>query len=169
MILLCIPNAYDMVTIKLVGGLLFALSGAIMAFSYSRFQTKKLNTIDGFISLLFYIKGQIDCFARPRSDILATLPAEVFCACNCPHGAETLEELLEASRIYLDEEPLRLVASFASEFGSTFREEQLRRCDYYISALGEERRRVFAQVQSRSRAGSALWLCASIGIIILIW
>ena len=158
-----------MVTIKLVGGLLFCISGVIMALSYSRFQVKKLNTIDGFISLLFYIKGQIDCFARPRSDILSSLPAEVFCALNCPHGAETLEEMVEACRIYLDEEPLRLVASFASEFGSTFREEQLKRCDYYISALTEERRRVFAEVQSRSRAGSALWICACIGIIILIW
>ena len=158
-----------MMTLKLIGSLLFALSGVVMAISYSRFQTKKLNTIDGFMSLLFYIKGQIDCFARPRSEILSTLPAEVFCACNCPRGAETLEELVEASRIYLDDEPLRLVASFAAEFGSTFRDEQLRRCDYYISALSEERRRVFSEVQSKSRAGSALWICACVGIIILIW
>lgn len=158
-----------MMTLKLIGSLLFALSGVVMALSFSRFQTKKLNTIDGFMSLLFYIKGQIDCFARPRSEILSTLPAEVFCACNCPHGAETLEELVEASRIYLDDEPLRLVASFAAEFGSTFRDEQLRRCDYYISALSEERRRVFSEVQSKSRAGSALWICACVGIIILIW
>ena len=158
-----------MMTLKLIGSLLFALSGVVMAISYSRFQTKKLNTIDGFMSLLFYIKGQIDCFARPRSEILSTLPAEVFCACNCPRGAETLEELVEASRIYLDDEPLRLMASFAAEFGSTFREEQLRRCDYYVSALSEERRRVFSEVQSKSRAGSALWICACVGIVILIW
>lgn len=158
-----------MMTLKLIGSLLFALSGVVMAISYSRFQTKKLNTIDGFMSLLFYIKGQIDCFARPRSEILSTLPAEVFCACNCPHGAETLEELVEASRIYLDDEPLRLMASFAAEFGSTFREEQLRRCDYYVFALSEERRRVFSEVQSKSRAGSALWICACVGIVILIW
>ncbi len=158
-----------MMTVKLIGSLLFCISGVIMALSYSRFQTKKLATIDGFMSLLFYIKGQIDCFARPRSDILSTLPLEVFCACNCPKGAETLEEMVEASRIYLDEEPLRLVSSFASEFGSTFRDEQLRRCDYYISALGEERKRVFSSVQSKSRAGSALWICACIGIVILLW
>ena len=158
-----------MVTLKLVGALFFCFSGIVMALSYSHFQIKKLNTIDGFISLLFYIKGQIDCFARPRNDILGGLPAEVFCACNCPRGAETLEELVEASRIYLDEEPLRLVAAFAAEFGSTFREEQLRRCDYYVSALCEERKRVFSEVRSKSRAGSALWICVSVGLIILIW
>lgn len=157
------------VTIKLLGSLLFGISGVIMAMSYSRFQQKKLQTIDGFLSLLFYIKGQIDCFARPRSEILSTVPAEVFCACNCPRGAETLEEMIDASRIYLDEEPLRLISSFAAEFGSTFRDEQLRRCDYYISAIGEERKRTFASVTSKSRAGGAIWICICIGIIILLW
>ncbi len=158
-----------MMAIKLIGSLLFGISGIIMAVSYRKFQQKKLQTLDGFVSLLFYMKGQIDCFSRPRSDILSSVPPEVFCACNCSDGAETLEELVDASRIYLDEEPLRLVASFASEFGSTFRDEQLRRCDYYISALGEERKKVFADVEAKSRAGSALWICASAGLIILLW
>ncbi len=158
-----------MITIKLVGAVLIGLSGVIMSISYRRFQLRKLNTVDGFISLFFYIKGQIDCFSRPRSDILSSLPAEVFCACNCPRGAETLEELVEASRIYLDEETLRLVSSFAAEFGSTFKDEQLRRCDYYISAVSEERRRVYAAVTARSRAGGALWIFACLGLVILLW
>ncbi len=157
------------VTVKLLGSLLFGISGVMMAISYDRFQNRKIRTLDGFLSLLFYIKGQIDCFARPRSEILSTLPAEVFCACNCPHGVQTLEEMIDASRIYLDEEALRLISSFASEFGSTFRDEQLRRCDYYISAVGEERKRLFSHVTSKSRSGSAIFICACIGIIILLW
>ncbi len=156
-------------TFKLIGALIFCLSGVMMAVSYRRFQLRKLDTVDGFISLLFYIKGQIECFSRPRSEILLTLPPEIFCACNCPLGAETLEELVESSRIYLDDETLRLVSSFASEFGGVFRDEQLRRCDYYIAALSEERKRVFASVSSRSRAGGALWVCGAVGIVILLW
>ena len=155
--------------IKLMGCGAIALASVIMALSYRRFQWKKLDTIDGFVSLIFYIKGQIDCYSRPRSDILSSLPPEIFHACNCPRGAMTLEELIEASRAYLDDEPLRLITTFAAEFGSTFREEQLRRCDHYISALGEQRRRVEADVKSKSRAGSALWICAGIGALILIW
>lgn len=155
--------------IKLVGCGALALASVIMALSYRRFQWRKLDTIDGFVALIFYIKGQIDCYSRPRSDILSTLPPEIFHACNCPRGASTLEELVEASRIYLDDEPLRLLSSFCAEFGSTFREEQLRRCDHYIALLGEQRRILSAEVQSKSRAGSALWICAGLGIIILIW
>lgn len=140
-----------------------------MALSHRRFQMKKLDTVDGFISLIFYVKGQIDCFSRPRTEILRTLPAEVFCACNCPDGAETLDELVDASRPYLDEESLRLVSSFVSEFGSTFRDEQLRRCDYYISALGEERKRLYTSTRASAKAGAALWIFAFVGFVILLW
>ena len=155
--------------IKLIGCGALALASVIMAVSYRRFEWKKLDTTDGFIALIFYIKGQIDCYSRPRSDILSTLPPEIFHACNCPRGTCTLEEMVEASRIYLDDEPLRLLVAFCSEFGSTFREEQLRRCDHYIAALSEQRRIIAAEVSSKSRAGSALWICAGLSAIILFW
>lgn len=155
--------------IKIVGCGALALASVIMALSYRRFQWRKLDTIDGFVALIFYIKGQIDCYSRPRSDILSSLPPEIFHACNCPRGVSTLEELVDASRIYLDDEPLRLLTTFCSEFGSTFRQEQLRRCDHYIAALGEQRRIVASNVDSKSRAGTALFICAGIGVIILLW
>ena len=88
--------------IKLIGCGALAIASVIMAWSYRRFQWRKLDTLDGFISLIFYIKGQIDCYSRPRGDILSTLPPEIFHALNCPRGAQTLEELFEASKIYLD-------------------------------------------------------------------
>ena len=155
--------------IKVAGCGALALASVIMALSYRRFWWRKLDTIDGFIALIFYIKGQIDCYSRPRSDILSTLPPEIFHACNCPCGASTLEELVDASRIYLDDEPLRLLTAFCAEFGSTFRQEQLRRCDHYTAALVEQRRIVAQSVQSKSRAGSALWICAGLGAVILLW
>ncbi len=168
-VLECIVKFDAMIEIKLIGSLMLCISGVIMAVSYSRYQQKKLSSIDGLISLILYMKGQIDCFSRPRSEILSSLPPEVFCACNCPRGASTLEEIVEACRIYLDDESLRLAASFASEFGGSFRDEQIRRCDYYITALSEERKRVFSSVKARSRSGGALFVCACIGIMILLW
>ena len=156
-------------TVKIIGAILMAVSGVIVGLSRRRYEWRKLQTIDGFMSLLFYVKGQIDCFSRPRSEILSTLPAEIFCACNCPDGAETLDELIDASRPYLDPEALRLISSFISEFGSTFREEQLRRCDYYISALGEERKRLYTATRANARAGTALWIFAFAGLVILLW
>ena len=156
-------------TLKLIGAVLVAASALIATLSHGRFQRKRLQTLDGFIALITYIKGRIDCYALPLADILSSLSLEIFYACNCPEGALTLDEIVSKSRIYLDEESERLLDSFSVEFGSTFREEQLRRCDYYIEALSEQRRRVADEVRKKSRVGGALLICSSLGLLILLW
>ena len=155
--------------IKLIGSIILTLSGAGFAISLCRYQRRKLITLDGFISLISYIKGQIDCYARPIGDILLSMPPEIFYDCNCPKGAESLEEMIEESKIYLEEEPLRLLRLFAGEFGSTFREEQLRRCEHYLSLLIEKRTQLERMVESRSKTGSALWICGALSLTILLW
>ena len=155
-------------TVKIIGALLITLSALTASISHGRFQKRRLLTVDGFISLLAYIKGRIDCYALPLSEILSSLSLNILYDCNCPEGAETLDEMINNSRIYLDEESERLLDSFSLEFGSIFREEQLRRCDYYIEALTEQRGKVYEDVKKRSRVGSALLICSSLGLLILL-
>ena len=155
--------------IKLIGSAVVLISAVFFAVSHYKFQERKLRTLDGFIALIMYVKGQVDCYALPLREILSRLPAEIFCDCNCPEGADSLDEIVLESSIYLEEEALRLCEAFASEFGSTFREEQLRRCDYYVSALVEQRKVLAEETFKRSRVGSALWICSSLGLLILIW
>ncbi len=155
--------------IKLIGSIILTLSGVGFALSLCRYQRRKLVTLDGFISLIRHIKGQIDCYARPIGDILMSLPPEIYHDCNCPMGAESIDEMINESKIYLEEEPLRLLRSFACEFGSTFREEQMRRCEHYIASLSEKREQLERTVESRSRAGSALWICGALSLTVLLW
>ena len=151
--------------LKLVGGLLLALTGVVLAVSIYRFEQKKLRVIDAFISLIFHIKGQIDCYSLPLCDIMQNRPTDL----ELPRGTGDFFELLSHSKIYLDAEAYRLLERFYLEFGSLYREEQLKRCDYYIEALTEQRRMLFAGVKDKGRAGSALWICAGICAIILLW
>ena len=155
--------------VKLIGGGVIVICSIFFTISHRRFEERRLRTLDGLIALINYIKGQVDCYALPIREILTRLPAEIFCDCNCPEGAYSLDEIVMQCRVYLEKESLRLIEAFASEFGSTFREEQLRRCDYYISTLSEERKRVFASVNAKSRAGGALWIFACLGLVILLW
>lgn len=156
-------------TVKLIGGMIVVISSIFVALSHRRFQGTRLKTLDGFIALLMYIKGQVDCYALPLYEILMSIPPEILCDCNCPEGVESLDELIYESKIYLEEESLRLLEAFSVEFGSTFREEQLRRCDFYLNALVEERKRLSDDVIKRSRVGSALSICSSLGLLILLW
>lgn len=125
--------------------------------------------MDGFIALIYYIKGQVDCYARPIGDILAALPPEMLRECNCPRGALSLEELVNESRIYLDRESLRLVTSFSNEFGSIFREEQARRCDHYIALLRDRRSELAARLPYEMRSAGAICICVSLCLTILLW
>ncbi len=151
--------------IKLFGSLLLALTGLTLAVSISRFEQKKLRVIDSFISLIFHIKGQIDCYSLPLCDILRSRPSGL----ELLEGSEDLGEILYHARIYLDAETYRLLESFYLEFGSLYREEQLKRCDYYIEALGEQRRALFEDLPARQKIGSALCICSVIGILIILW
>ncbi|MBO5683302.1 MAG: hypothetical protein J6S10_04910 [Clostridia bacterium] len=155
--------------VKIIGSALLCASGGFSALSLCRYHRRKLDTVDGFISLIYYIKGQVDCYARPIGDILFSLPPEILRDCNCPAGATSLEELVNKSRIYLDRESLRLVTSFSSEFGSIFREEQTRRCEHYASQLSLRRDDIAARLSAEMRSGSAICICTSLCLAILLW
>ncbi len=154
--------------IKLFGSIFLLASGITLSVSLCRFHEKRLTTLDGLISLLLFIKGQVDCFSKPIGDILRILPPETAIACNMPQGIEGLWELPEANKLYLSEEGQRLLSCFCSEFGSTFREEQVRRCDYYIGALREQRKNTERTSEAKIRSSSALWICGALSLIILL-
>ena len=156
--------------IKLLGSLLIALAGGGISLSFCRFERKRLCVLDAYISLLFYIKGQIDCYSRPLCDILACADSSLIEACGYRGGVPlSLQEMLPHAKIYLEGESLRLLMQFSDEFGSTYKVEQLRRCDYYIDSLLERRRVLLEEIPSKSRVGSAIWMCASFALMIILW
>ena len=153
--------------IKLFGSLLLALTGVILSVSVNRFEQKKLTILDAFITLLFYIKGQIDCFSLPLGEILKSAPTEV--SCLRAHNDDSFLDMLYNCKIYLDAESFRLLERFGMEFGGMYREEQLRRCDYYIEALCERRRVIFEDLPARKKIGGTLCICVCIGLLIILW
>ena len=155
--------------IKLIGSLVLAISGTVSAISICRYHQKRLDTLDGFISLIYYIRGQVDCYARPIGDILHSLPPEILRDCNCPTGANSLEELVSESKIYLDRESLRLLTSFSGEFGSIFREEQTRRCDHYAEGLKGQRMLISNNLSGAMRSGCAVCIGFTLCLVILLW
>lgn len=153
---------------KLIGSLFLCTSGAFISIFVSRFQKNKLVVLDSFISLIFYIKGQVDCYSKPILEILSATPKEILE--NCGYKENTgLCEMVEENKIYLSGEAFRLLYCFASEFGSTYREEQMKRCDYYIEALSEERKNMAEDIPKKSKIYSTLAICSSLCLVILLW
>lgn len=164
---------------KIIGSLLLAGAGGYLAMMLSRFERRRLLVLDGYLSLIRCIKGQIDCFSMPLEDILAGIDPSVLSACRgedapderypSPRSVPSLPRLLDDSRSYLGRESERLLSSFAGELGRTHRAEQVSRCDYYLSALGEERRRLADALPGRLRTGSTLCITCALAMAVLLW
>lgn len=155
--------------VKLVGCALVLLSGGGYAISASRYEKKKLSVLDGWMDLIFFIRSQIDCYLTPLSEILKNADQALLRACMGNSNDEDLPSLLQASSSYLGEEANRLLDSFVRELGGNYREEQVKRCDYYLAALRDIREKKREELPARLRVCTAISLCASFGIAILLW
>lgn len=153
---------------KAVGSILLCACALFISLYVSRFEKRRLEVTDAYISLLFYIKGQVDCYSMPICEILSGAPPRVLDACSYV-ASDGLVSMVERSKPYLSDESFRLLFCFASEFGSTYREEQMKRCDYYIEALAKERENMAEDIPKRSRIYSTLAICSVLCIIILLW
>ena len=155
--------------LKFLGALLIFAVGIFAAFVSVQYEKKRLSVVDGWIDLILYIKGQIDCYLMPLDNILSGGDRALFEACMSPSNAADLPAILNASQIYLDGDAKHTLESFVREIGSGYREEQLKRCDFFISSLQTQRERIAAELPMRVRLCATLCICLSLATAILLW
>ena len=155
--------------LKFLGALLILAVGFFAAFVSVQYEKKRLSVVDGWIDLILYIRSQIDCYRMPLDDILSGGDRALFEACMSPSNAADLPAILEASGIYLDGDGKRLIESFVREIGAGYREEQIKRCDFFISSLRTQRERIAAQLPLRTRLCATLCICIALATAILLW
>ena len=155
--------------LKLLGALLVLSVGVFSAFVSVQYEKKRLTVVDCWIDLILYIRGQIDCYLLPIGDILSGGDRALFEACMSPSNAANLPAILEASGIYLDGEARHTLESFVREIGAGYREEQLKRCDFFIASLRNQRERIAAALPMRIRLCATLCICISLATAILLW
>jgi hypothetical protein len=125
--------------------------------------------LDAWIDLLVYVRGQIDCYLLPLDEILAAADKTLLSACAPSGEPHSLAALLQGALPYLDAEGQRLLSSLVREMGTSYREEQIKRCDYYVQALQLCREKVAQELPARLKMRTTLSVCAAIGVAILLW
>ena len=155
--------------LKLLGALLILSVGVFSAFISVQYEKKRLSVVDGWIDLILYIRGQIDCYLMPLENILSEGDRALFEACMSPSNAADLPAILNASEIYLDGDAKRTLDSFVREIGAGYREEQLKRCDFFIASLRVQREKIAAALPLRIRLCATLCICTALATAILLW
>ena len=155
--------------LKLLGAILILSVGVFAAFASVQYEKKRLTVVDGWIDLILYIRGQIDCYLMPLGDILSGGDRALLEACMSPSNAADLPAILDASGIYLDGDAKHILEGFVREIGTGYREEQLKRCDFFIASLRTQRERIAAALPMRIRLCATLCICLSLATAILLW
>ena len=155
--------------LKFLGALLILSVGIFAAFVSVQYEKKRLSVVDGWIDLILYIRGQIDCYLMPIDSILSEGDRALFEACMSPSNAADLPAILNASEIYLDGDAKRTLDSFVREIGAGYREEQLKRCDFFIASLRLQREKIAAALPLRIRLCATLCICIALATAILLW
>ena len=154
---------------KAAGVLLIFMGGSLIAGRMNKIAERDLRLIDGWISFMRYVKGQIECFGVPIDKILSACDTALFTEigykkANVPGN---LTELISECTLP-DKETACLIFDYAKEFGRYYREEQLKRCNYYIVALEEKRKRESDKLPQRKRLNTTLWIAGSLAVGILL-
>lgn len=158
-----------MLAFKIAGALLVLASGTGLAVGAVRYERVRLQVHDALISLIFLIKGRIDCYAMPVEQIMLTMDKSILADCRCPGQVESIEALLPHVQSYLDPETYRVLQSFGEGLGSGFRDEQLKRCDYYMELLRQKRMQLEESLGARVRTNGVIWILCALGAVILLW
>ncbi len=152
---------------RLCGVLCLAASGLLASYLAAREQKRRLTVLDGWVTLIRHMRGEIDCFLTPSEEILKASGSVLLSFC---HGEDvTFSSLLENTSHYLNTESRRVLSEFLQKSGALYREEQIKRCDYCLSGLLKERERVFAALPGAVRVSVALSLAIPMGAAILLW
>ena len=154
---------------KAVGIVLILCCGVLAGLAFAAFERRRCRQAEGFLSLLRHIRLHIDCFSMPVGKILAVCDHQILTDC----GTEATDlpdfnALLHGTRLYVPENMCRLLADFGAQLGSSYREEQLRCCDYFLERLIPCCDALRAELPKRERMALILPIAISAMLVLLL-
>lgn len=159
-----------MIIYKIAGSLVLVVCGWICGITLAERGESALALTEGYISLVKHIRNQIDCFNLPLGRILSACPRDILASCGVLEGEDVinLPALIESMQGRVPQQVFVLLAKFAGELGTGYRDTQLKLCDYYAGKLLTERDRLAADLPRQRKMLMTLCLCASAGAAIIL-
>ena len=160
-----------MILYKIAGVCAILTSGLIVYIESQKYENKKLNQLDAYITLIDYIKNQVECFLLPIDEIICKCDILLLNRCGITEGIEkvkTIEDIVAASELYIDQDALSLIDKFAKEYGRAYRAEQVRSCVFYKEELLKIYNNNKKSNDEQKKVRLAISLCVSFSIILIL-
>lgn len=147
---------------------MLAISGIYLCSQRLRFIERRLSVARGLCALIRYTKVQVENYAMPCSEILRRCPRETLSLCGYADEDAPADfvELCDALDVP-DEECRRIFCAFAVDMGSSYRAEQVKRCEEFLTLMGEREEYIADKLPSERKLTVALFGSAVLAALIL--
>lgn len=152
---------------KLFGSAFIILSGATLSSLIIKQDRKRLEFADAYLALLRFFKLQIDYYCVTVGEIFSRCDPSLLSACGCKETPESFDEFLSFAEFNCSSIK-NILNSFSNELGTSYREEQLKSCDYHINLLTDERNKLASEYEKRKKLSRVLCLSASAALALLL-
>ncbi len=159
-----------MLIFKWIGCLLLLGAGTLVGIALLTLEKRRVTQGEGFLALVRFLRWQIDTLARPLPDILAACESSVLAACGWQSDLPPADfhSLLDGAELCLSEEICTLLYEFANGLGATYREEQLRACEYLLTRITPYCDTLRRELPKRERIAVFLPIAATVALILLL-
>lgn len=157
-----------MLYLRLSGSILLLVSAVLAARHMNKKAEERLSELSAFICLIKGIRLEVDSFCLPISKILERIDKDILVSCGYREKMSpgSLEELF--SKIDFKGERCReLFSRFSSDFGSGYRDEELRKITYYEELFLVEIKKMSEELPSKKKINITLCISAALAIVIL--
>lgn len=124
-----------------IGACITVLLTLYIGFLFSRMQRGRQRRLECFLQLIRFIESEISCYQTPLDDIYRRFEGEALHSCgflSCLREKGMSAALIECrASLCFSEQEFQSLLDFSAELGKSYREEQLRGCEYYRRILEE--------------------------------
>lgn len=156
-------------TLKMIGAALTVGSGALCGMLAAGRERMRLTVLDAWIGLIDRIRTEIDLYLRPLDQILSHTSPSLLLGAGAGVHRTTLRGILLAATPYLSKEARQPLEGLLAALGTSYRHEQVKRCEETLMILRREREHLSAELPARLRLCGTLSTCIASGIAILLW
>lgn len=152
--------------LKLIGGVLLLIACWSISYYFSSIEKKRMARVRELISLMRYIRENVDCYSMPIDKILESCRGDILLKLGIEKKVSDLSELFAELENTCDSECKRILVELARDFGKGYREHQMKKSDIAIAAL--EKHLGVLEMTYPVRKKRITTLCFSLGGMLLI-
>ena len=154
---------------KILGGVILLSAATMSARTVMYSEREKIVQLEIFITLISYIRTQIDLYSAPIDKILSGCQKDILNRLGVYTSPKSFAELLSFSDLLVDEESQKILLDFSSLLGKNYRDHELKLCERTIRELEAQKEKLIRIYPSRKKTAMALFLAiGGITVILLL-